>query len=85
MMDMDVDVDEARLSLLPRQLRDEGYDVPTYRNLREAALDGIFDARQRRGLWYYQQSHSAEIARALGLRKRGEPADPIQPRRRGSK
>ena len=68
------DDNHARLPLLPQQLRDAGYsEVPTYRALREAALDGIFAARRVNGLWYYERARAPEIAASLRL-KRTEPA-----------
>lgn len=69
-----MDHDKARLALLAQQLRDEGYETPPYRFLRETAIDGGFEARRINGLWYYDPSRVAEIAQQLRLKKRQAPA-----------
>ena len=65
-------IDLARLSQLPAQLRAEGFEAPPYRTLREAALDGAFEASQIRGLWYYRPESAPLIAKALRLTKRSK-------------
>ncbi len=65
-----IDHDRARLSLLPQQLRDEGYEAPPYRYIRETAIDGGFEAHRVNGLWYYKPEHVAEIAASLRLKRR---------------
>jgi hypothetical protein len=70
-----IDPDLARLALLPQSLRDEGYDTPPYRTIRDAAIDGGFDARRLNGLWYYDTTRVAEIAQQLRLKRRPAPID----------
>ncbi len=70
-----IDDDLARLSRLPQRLRDEGYETPPYRTIRDAALDGVFDARQINGLWYFKPARTAEIAQQLRLKKCPAPID----------
>ena len=69
-----IDPDLARLALLPQSLRDEGYETPPYRFLRETAIDGGFEARRINGLWYYDVTRVDAIAQQLRLKKRPAPA-----------
>ena len=65
-----MDHNMARLALLAQQLRDEGYETPPYRFLRETAIDGKFEARRINGLWYYDPSRVDAIAQQLRLKQR---------------
>jgi hypothetical protein len=68
---MTPDDDIQRLHQLLLELREEGYEVGPYREVREKALDGLVpSAHQIRGLWHGRRSRKAEIARALKLKKR---------------
>jgi hypothetical protein len=40
---------------------------PTYRVLREGAIDKRFSAQQVNGIWHFCPDDTAEIATALGL------------------
>ncbi len=63
-----IDHDLGRLALLPQSLRDEGYETPPYRAIRDAAIDGGFEARRINGLWYFDTTRVAEIAQQLRLK-----------------
>ncbi len=69
-----IDHDLGRLALLPQSLRDEGYETPPYRAIRDAAIDGGFEARRINGLWYFDTTRVDAIAQQLRLKKRLAPA-----------
>lgn len=57
-----------RLTLLPAYLRAAGFtDIPTYRKIRELAVDGLIPAKQLRAIWYFSELDFPEILAALDL------------------
>ncbi len=59
--------DAIRLTGLPAALQEEGYITPDYRVMREAAVNGLFPAHQRRGIWHFHPADLPAIAAALRL------------------
>ena len=59
-----------RLTGLPAVLRAAGFlALPSYRKMRDGALDGLIPAQQRNGYWYYNEADVPAIARALDLER----------------
>ena len=63
-----------RMTGLPVTLLDHGYTgAPAYRYIRDFAVDGVFPAEQRNGIWYFAEADVPAIAAALGLKRAEAP------------
>ncbi len=58
---------KTRLTAVPTLLRDAGFQPPSYRHLRDAAVDGKIPARQINSIWHADPRDLHAIAMALEL------------------
>jgi len=62
-----IDRPPLRLTSFPGVARDEGFVPIDYRLIRDAAINGVIPAHQRRGIWHFYAEDTRAIATALRL------------------
>jgi len=62
-----IDRRPIRLTSLPAIIRDEGFIPIDYRLIRDAAVNGVIPAHQRRGIWHFFVEDIRAITTALRL------------------
>ena len=63
-----------RLTAAPVAIRGAGFQPLSYRDIREAAINGVIPAHQRNNIWHFFDRDVGAIAKALNLPRLAKPA-----------